>query len=87
VSDETPGDGASLDDFTLEGVLAPDTYVLELLALSNLRGFEDATGFSIASFGVDLTVIPEPGSALGLGLGLIALALHRRRQADEPARP
>ena len=86
VSDDTAGDGASLDDFTLEGILAPDTYALELLALSNLRGFEDATGFSVASFGVDLTVIPEPGSALAIGLGLIALALHRRGEEAPPAR-
>lgn len=79
VEDATAGDGARLDDFTLEGILAPDTYVLELLALSNLRGFEDATGFSVAGFGIDLTVIPEPGSALTIGLGLMALALRRER--------
>ncbi len=45
---------------------------------------EDATGFSLAGFGVDATVIPGPGSTLTIGLGPPAFAL--RHECPQPTR-
>jgi len=60
-------DEAATDSFTRSGILAPDTYVLEIVASTFLRGIEDAAGLGSASFGVSFAVIPEPGTAILIG--------------------
>ncbi len=74
------GDVAVEEARVLEGVLAPDLYVLEVGTLTSMRGFEDSIGLVQAGFGIDFLAIPEPGSALLLALGLAGLASGRRRQ-------
>jgi hypothetical protein len=63
----------------LSGVLLPDLYVLELGALTALRGFEDSVGLAQAGFGVDFVAlpVPEPGTALLVALGLGVLSASR----------
>ena len=56
----------------------PDTYLLEMSAIADLRGFENASGFGTAGYGASLTIVPEPGSVMLFGLGLMGLAVGRR---------
>jgi hypothetical protein len=62
------------------GVLAADTYVLEIGAHSFARGFEDAAAFGAAGFGFDLAILREPPAALtfAAALALVTIALRRR---------
>ncbi len=78
--DDTAFDVSVLDDFALEGVLAPDVYRFELLSDADLQSFENAAGFATAGWGVSFVVVPEPSSALLVGLGLAGLAAGRRRE-------
>lgn len=83
--DPSAADDAVTNAFTQTGVLAPDTYLLEIYASSFLRGFEDAVGLGSASFGVSFTVVPEPGTAVLIGLGLVGLT--GRRGWEPPSNP
>ena len=61
------------------GVLVPDTYVFEIVASTNLRGFEDASGFATAGYGVQFTIVPEPSVATCMALGLVWLTRRPAR--------
>lgn len=75
------------EDYAIEGVLAPDTYLLEIVSLADLRGFENAAGFASTGFGVRFSIVPEPGTATLVGLGLGALAAGRPRREGRPSSP
>lgn len=82
VSDVTVGDGGLAQNFSMSGVLEPDAYLLDVYALTELRGFEDASGFASSGFGVSFHVVPEPGVSLLLGLGLLGLSRWNRPAAN-----
>lgn len=81
VSGMTAEDGADLRNESLEGVLEPGSYLFEIAAGSELRGFSDVAALSVAGFGLDFRVVPEPGTGLLLGLGLLLLPGAGRRSA------
>lgn len=81
VSDLTAGDGADLRNESLVGVLEPGSYLFEIAAGNELRGFSDVAALSVAGFGLDFRVVPEPGAALLLGLGLLLMPGAGRRSA------
>ena len=58
------------------GLLPADGYLLELFAVGEGIGFEDALGLGTAGFGVAFAV-PEPGAALWI-VGALAAACRRR---------
>ena len=79
--DDTAFDASVLDDWAIDGVLAPDVYRLEILADTELQAFENAAGFATTAWGVDFHVVPEPSTALLVALGLAGLAARSRRDA------
>lgn len=78
-SDSTDDGVGDAQSRVLSGVLAPDTYLLEIEASAFQRGFEDAVGQGLAGFAVELVVAPEPSSSVLLGLGLLGLSLSSGR--------
>lgn len=85
IEDDTAGGPAVEASRVLSGVLLPDVYVLELGALTALRGFEDSVGLAQAGFGVDFVAlpVPEPGPALLVALGLGALSAGRSARSGD----
>lgn len=79
--DPSADDQPETGELTLDGLLLPGVYRLDISSTAFLKATEDASGFATSGYGLSLIIVPEPGTFLLAGLGLIGLALYARRPA------